>query len=279
MYSVPEPDTAERMRAMHSVAATALDAKPIDAREAWGWRGRTLSRAVATATDDGWLRLAASPADRAGGKLWEGPQEAEHAMPPAVRRPRLRERQTWVDGEYAYLAELYDRVVAPTITRHSPVLRATPDLDDTWWEDLGVALDAIATVPTDRVAVRQAYLDRAMPQYLGVPVDTDAPAWTTAHGDLHWANVTGPTLALLDWEGWGIAPAGYDAALLHAYSLLVPGTAAAVRNRLAHILDTPSGRFAELVVITELLQTTTRGDNLDLEVPLRERLADLLEDR
>ncbi|MFJ9949112.1 hypothetical protein [Kitasatospora sp. NPDC091207] len=200
-------------------------------------------------------------------------------MPPAVRRPRLHERQTWIDGEYAYLAELYDRVVAPTITRHSPVLRAAPDLDDTWWEELNSTLDAIAAVPTDRVAVRQEYLDRAMPHYLGVPVDTIAPAWTTAHGDLHWANLTGPTLALLDWEGWGIAPAGYDAALLHAYSLLVPRTAAAVRNRLAHILGTPSGRFAELVVITELLQTTTRGDNLDLEVPLRERLAGLLEEQ
>ncbi|MFJ5884383.1 hypothetical protein [Kitasatospora cineracea] len=123
------------------------------------------------------------------------------------------------------------------------------------------------------MAVRQEYLDRAMPRYLGVPVDTTAPAWTTAHGDLHWANLTGPALAVLDWEGWGTAPAGYDAALLHAHSLLVPDTAAEVRRRLGHVLDTPAGRFAELVAVTELLQAAARGDNPDLEEPLWRRLS------
>ncbi|MGW4804768.1 hypothetical protein [Kitasatospora sp. NPDC004272] len=125
------------------------------------------------------------------------------------------------------------------------------------------------------MAVRQEYLDRAMPQYLGVAVDTRVSTWTTAHGDLHWADLTSPTLAVLDWEGWGVAPAGYDAAVLHSYSLLVPETAAEVRRRLGHVLDTPAGRFAELVVITELLQTTARGDNLDLAGPLRGRLSEI----
>ncbi|MFI9785910.1 hypothetical protein ACIHEI_20770 [Kitasatospora sp. NPDC051984] len=261
------------MHEMHAAAAVALQVLPIGSREAWGWRGRTLSRPVATASGEGWLRLVSAPANTAGGKLWEGPQEAERLMPPAVPRPRLRERRTWTEAEHGYLAELYDRVTTPTITTHEPVLRAAPDLDETWWENLSGTLDAIAAVPSGRVAVRQEYLDRAMPEYLGIPVDTIVPAWTTAHGDMHWANLTSPTLIVLDWEGWGIAPAGYDAALLHAYSLLVPETAAQIRRRLDHILNTPAGRFAELVVITELLQTTTRGDNLDLEGALRARLS------
>ncbi|MFE5580034.1 hypothetical protein [Kitasatospora sp. NPDC056531] len=275
MYSEPEPDIAERMRGMHATAATALDATPIGSREAWGWRGRTLSRPVATASGEGWLRLVSAPADKAGGKLWEGPQEAERLMPPAVPRPRLRERRTWTEGEHGYLAELYDKITISTITTHEPILREAPDLDDAWWDGLSTALDAIAAVPSDRVAVRQEYLDRAMPQYLGISIDTKAPAWMTAHGDLHWANLTGPALTVLDWEGWGAAPAGYDAALLYSYSLLVPETAAQVRSRLGHVLDTPTGRFAELVVITELLQTITRGDNLDLEGVLRSRLSAL----
>ncbi|MDQ0848048.1 hypothetical protein [Streptomyces sp. V1I6] len=40
-----------------------------------------------------------------------------------------------------------------------------------------------ATV-TDRVAVRQQYMARAIPEFVGIP----APAvtfWTTAHADLH----------------------------------------------------------------------------------------------
>ncbi|MFF3069933.1 hypothetical protein [Kitasatospora sp. NPDC057936] len=260
------------MREMHATAAAALDATPIGSREAWGWRGRTLSRPVATASGERWLRLVSAPADKAGGKLWEGPQEAERLMPPAVPKPRLWERRTWTEGEHGYLAELHDKITASTITTHEPILREAPELDDAWWNGLSTALDAIATVPSDRVAVRQEYLDRAMPQYLGIPIDTMVPSWTTAHGDLHWANLTGPALTVFDWEGWGAAPAGYDAALLHSYSLLVPDIAARIRQQLAHVLDTPAGQFAELVVITELLQTTTRGDNLDLEEQLRRRL-------
>ncbi|MFJ1796943.1 hypothetical protein [Kitasatospora griseola] len=260
---------------MHATAAAALNATPTGSREAWGWRGRTLSRPVTTSSGEGWLRLVSAPADKACGKLWEGPQEAEQLMPAAVPRPRLRERRTWTDGEHGYLAELYDKITASTITTHEPILREAPYLDNAWWDELSTALDTIAIVPSDRVTVRQEYLDRAMPQYLGIPIDTKVPAWTTAHGDLHWANLTNPGPTLLDWEGWGRAPAGYDAALLHAYSLLVPETAAQIRQHLGHILSTSTGRFAELVVITELLQTTTRGDNLDLEGPLRARLARL----
>ncbi|WP_327065467.1 hypothetical protein [Kitasatospora sp. NBC_01302] len=275
MYSEPEPKTAERMREAHATVATMLGATANGSHESWGWRGRTLSRPVTTASGEGWLRLVSAPAEKAGGKLWEGPQEAERLMPPAVPRARLRGRHTWTEDQHGYLAELYDRITVPAITTHEPTLRKAPDLDDAWWNGLSTALDAIAAVPSNRVAVRQEYLDRAMPEFLGTPVDTKVPAWTTAHGDLHWANLTGPTLTILDWEGWGTAPAGYDAALLHSYSLLVPDTATEVRQRLGHILDTPVGRFAELVVITELLQTVSRGDNLDLNGPLRARLSEL----
>ncbi|MFF3717074.1 aldo/keto reductase [Streptomyces prasinus] len=139
-------------------------------------------------------------------------------------------------------------------------------------------LTALAEVRTDRMAVRQAYLDRAMPKYLaflGGPVPTAPPAWSTAHGDLHWANLAGPELGILDWEGWGAAPVGYDAALLHAYSTGAPETAERVRRELSALLDSEGGRFAELVVITELLQSAERGDNLQLVPALRQRAEDV----
>ncbi len=42
------------------------------------------------------------------------------------------------------------------------------------------------------------------------------------------------------------------------------------------LYDTPSGRFAELVVITELLHAATRGDHRPLADPLRRRASLLL---
>jgi hypothetical protein len=124
----------------------------------------------------------------------------------------------------------------------------------------------VAAVDTDRVAVRQQYMDRAIPEFLGIP----APAvtcWSAAHSDLHWANVTAP-LRILDWEGWGRAPEGFDAATLYAYSLLQEDVAARVRDAFS-VLGSTDGLAADATVCAQLLQTVARSDNLTLEDQLR----------
>ncbi|MEX2975234.1 hypothetical protein [Streptomyces sp. C184] len=101
----------------------------------------------------------------------------------------------------------------------------------------------------------------------GVPAPVDID-WATAHGDCHFANLTtsGPTL--LDFEGFGLAPAGYDPALLYAYSLLAPQTTARIRTEFP-ILDSPAGHTALLVVAADLLKSASRGDHPELTEPLR----------
>ncbi|MFM9493615.1 hypothetical protein ACKI1Q_08245 [Streptomyces galilaeus] len=125
----------------------------------------------------------------------------------------------------------------------------------------------MAAADTDRVAVRQQYMDRAIPEFVGIP----APAvtcWTAAHSDLHSANVTAP-LRILDREGWGRAPQGFDAATLYAYSLLQEDVAARVRAAFP-VLGSPAGLAAEATLCAQLLQTVARGDNLTLEDQLRD---------
>ncbi|HSX97867.1 MAG TPA: hypothetical protein VLG91_10825, partial [Streptomyces sp.] len=78
-----------------------------------------------------------------------------------------------------------------------PVLQHDPRLPDSWWRTLSGRWRRWR-LDTDRVAVRQQYMDRAIPEFVGIP----APAvtrWTAAHSDLHWANVTAP-LRMLDWS-------------------------------------------------------------------------------
>lgn len=72
----------------------------------------------------------------------------------------------------------------------------------------------------------------------------------------------------MDWEGWGQAPEGFDAATLYAYSLLQPDVAARVRDAFP-VLGSPVGLAAEATVCAQLLQTVARGDNLVLEGQLR----------
>ncbi|MFD9659301.1 hypothetical protein [Streptomyces mirabilis] len=157
---------------------------------------------------------------------------------------------------------------SPTFARDeldagAPALLAVHDVVDD-----GTAYRAeLSAVGTDRVAVRQQYMDRAIPEFVGIPAP-GVSCWATAHADVHWANLT-ESLRLLDWEGWGRSPEGFDAATLYAYSPLQPDTAARVRAAFP-VLGSPAGLAAEATVCAQLLQTVSRGDNLTLADPLRD---------
>lgn len=273
-------DVVERMRVAHRRARTALGVRPAHQHhERWGWRGRTLSGPVVTANRPAWLRIACTDIHHAADThvmtFWEGSAHAQTCLPGSIPRPRLHRIFDWSEGSWTYRAELYDRVPARPVFP-SAVLTTDPELPCTWWTGLATALTDIAAVDTARHTLHQRYLDRTMPRFLGTPITTTAPSWTTAHGDLHWANLYAPTLQIIDWEGWGLAPNGYDAAVLHTYSLLAPRVAARIRNELAHLLDTDSGRHAELIAITELLHAATQGAHPELLPALHARAALLL---
>ncbi|MGH3926043.1 MAG: hypothetical protein ACRDTT_24820, partial [Pseudonocardiaceae bacterium] len=85
--------------------------------------------------------------------------------------------------------------------------------------------------------------------------------WTTAHADLHWANLRGPELYILDWESWRPAPAGYDVATLYCNSLLHPPTAR--RLRAMPIFKTRSGQLALLFAICRYLWIVGEGSDVD----------------
>ncbi|MHC3474882.1 hypothetical protein ACYF6T_40230 [Streptomyces sp. 7R007] len=230
---------------------------------------------VTTADGPAWLRVGCTASNELNPTFWNGSITAHQAIPQSVPRPRLRDVHDWHDTHWTYRAELYERVAAPPVSP-TAAPTTTPDLPSTWWRAVRAALLDVVQVPTDRFSVHQPFLQRAMPQFLGTPIDTTPPSWSTAHGDFHWANLCAPELRILDWEGWGLAPTGYDAAVLHAYSLLIPSLAARIRRELKSTLDTPAGRFAELAVTTQLLHSTTHGDNLNLAQPLRRRAEHLL---
>ncbi|WP_395297195.1 hypothetical protein ACF9IK_29980 [Kitasatospora hibisci] len=265
-------DERQRMQRAHAAAARTLRVEPTGP-EVWGWQGRTLSRRAGR----WWLRLVCASQERGGGRLWEGTATAQAALPPAVPRPRLHGLVDWSTGRHAYRAELSEYVPLPALQAGSPVLTSDPHLPDAWWTELQAALTATATVPTARQSVRQQWIDKHFTRLTGL-APIQITAWTTGHADLHWANLTGPPLVILDWETWGQVPVGYDAGLLHAYSLTRPATAARIRREFGHVLDTPAGRTGELVAIAQLLQVTARGQHPEL-APLLARHAEHLTGR
>ncbi|MBW5480804.1 hypothetical protein GPJ59_02545 [Streptomyces bambusae] len=122
--------------------------------------------------------------------------------------------------------------------------------------------------------MRQQWIDRNFTRFLGIPAAATV-SWTTGNGDLHWGNLTAEPLVILDWEGWGLVPTGFDVGLLHAYSLRTPATAARIRNTFSHILDAPDGRTGELIALAQLLQVAARGGHPELGPHLASRAGHL----
>ncbi|MFF2653513.1 phosphotransferase [Streptomyces sp. NPDC058045] len=269
--SSPPPDTAtrDRMCTEHEHAAALLGVT-CTGPETWGWEGRTLGRRAGGT----WLRLLSVDTGKEGGKLWEGTAAAERLIPAGIPRPRLAAMRDWASDGHTYRAELTAYVTQPVLQTGGPVLDREPELSRTWWSDLRRTLHQVAAVPTDREAVRQEWIVRSFPRFLGIPAPT-VIEWVTAHGDLHWGNLTGEPLAVLDWETWGRAPYGYDIGLLHTYALAQSATSARIRSEFADVLTSRAGRIGELVALAELLQVAERGGHPELAPLLAERAEQL----
>ena len=148
-----------------------------------------------------------------------GPGTSTRARSAGVPKPRLLTNPDWSDGDWRFRAEFMTVAPSPVIA-NGMMLRGTPDLTPTWWADLRRAVDTRATHSTERVCVASSGLRLRLLAAFDVDIDPAKLEWTCAHGDLHWANLTAPHLTLLDWEAWGMAPAGYDAAVLYCASIL-----------------------------------------------------------
>ncbi|MBV9013429.1 MAG: hypothetical protein JO272_15560 [Pseudonocardiales bacterium] len=187
-----------------------------------------------------------------------------------VAKPRLLRSLRWLDEEQGLVWRTDElTLVSSPLVSATPQIDTDPELADEWWAQLTRSLSALGLHKTTRVGVRQDLVNRRIAEFAGERVDPLIEEWTTAHADLHWANVTASDLHILDWEGWGVGPRGLDAATLWAYSLLVPPVAERIQTEFNRDLATRSGKLAQLFTCVELLRMTWKfGDHPRLEQPL-----------
>ena len=198
----PDRRTPQRMLAAFAAACDRLGIQNTADIPIWGWRGRTISRRVRLAGSPCWMRLAASPKDRIAQTFWCGNVSAEHVLPVSVPKPRLLHFQEHHDQAWAYATEVYEfapaTALSPTPATLRPILPT-----DTWWQQLRITLNTVATVPTNRYTITPTFLATIMTQVLGDETPTvSTEPWVTSHGDLHWSNLAGPTLTTFDWDGF-----------------------------------------------------------------------------
>lgn len=208
-----------------------------------------------------WLRVSPFLEHEMSHKAWLGTSEA--AAIPGVSKPSLLHRIEWrADGPepVPISAEVLTLVIEP-IASCDRFLRTAPDLPSDWFADLSASLAALRAYPTDRrfpVHDAEEYGCLLSATYRRpIPVGC-VPAFGTEHIDLNWKNITAPRFQILDMEHWCVAVTGYGAAYLYLTSLEVPAVADRVYEALADVLDTPTGRYAQLVAAALIIRNLTR---------------------
>ncbi|MFI7025181.1 hypothetical protein ACIBMZ_20935 [Micromonospora sp. NPDC049900] len=194
------------------------------------------------------------PVDGDLGVFWDGNATASQQLS-GLRVPRVWRDWETAERDLRFRAELMSYLNEPTCSP-SAALSAVPTLSETWWMRLAGALSYLSEISTDRIAVDiERFTSRIEIWDGAIPVSVQR--WVPAHADLHWAQVTTPGCWIMDWEGWGVAPAGFDAASLYLHSLAVPPVAELVRTRYAHELGAHDGMLSQLYIASRMLD---RGD-------------------
>lgn len=242
----------------------------------FGWHDRTVGVRIDTPDGARWLRVISEHERWSSGDSWTGNSDASGKAFASVPKPMLVDVREWPVGDQRVRAELMTYVPDATLA-DDMILRSHVELPEAWWTALQQGLQTLAAVrDTKRVIIGDDVLRHHLLAAFGFDLDVDRLDWSCAHGDLHWSNLTAPTLWILDWEHWDRAPRGYDIAVLYCASILVPDLARQVHQHFSDQLDTYSGQVAQLAAITKLLCRVEDGDHLDLAKPLHQHAADLL---
>lgn len=257
------PGTALRavLRMAHSRALAELGLNAIG-RARFGWRDRSIGSAVEHGGSRHWLRVVWARREQARGDWWTGNRDASSAIRD-VTKPRVLDARAWEEGPLVYRAELMTLLPGRPCAS-TAVLDRAPALDDAWWEELERSLGALSDTTTDRSVLDPAIMRRRISVFFGIDMDIDPAQWLPAHGDLHWNNLHRDPFAIADWEAWGLAPQGYDAAFLLGHSLAVPDAAGQIRRRFRTDLESDGGVISQLYVMTKLLTRADAGEHTEI---------------
>ncbi|MER8041978.1 hypothetical protein [Streptomyces sp. NPDC094032] len=236
-------------------------------------------RSIGARTDRStWVRIERRGLDRIGVQGGDGTASAEALR--GVAKPAWLAGVAWRDNAEPVMWRADETELLPAAPAGSAVVRTEPQLSEEWWAALNVSLDALAAQRTNRIATPDTEtltqelvtgtIHGAFPR-----VDTRVTEWRPAHADFNWANITAPVFCVFDWEDWGMAPRGLDAASLWGASLAVPALADRVRGERRDDLESRDGMLMTLFVAAKMLGPYADPEDPRL-VPARETAERLL---
>jgi hypothetical protein len=204
-------------------------------------------------TSDGtWVRVERRQRWRINSAVWIGLEAA--ATIRGVKKPEWFQSATWTDQarDVVWRADEVELITAPVVGD----LATAATLPVSWWVGLRESLTALGAQPTERIGMSQAHLTKRITEVFD-GVGTVVDEWVTAHTDVHWSNLSMEG-HIIDWEDWGSAPRGHDAATLWQSALPDPQMAARVQNEFAADLETRSGKLAQLLQCANAIRVAAR---------------------
>ena len=192
-----------------------------------------------------------------------------------VSKPRLFGFFDWEAIGVFYRAMMMS--VAPGFFVKGRVLDHEPVLPPQWWEQLENAVAAIRARQTDRTYISEERVARKLHERFGLKVNLPETFCQTAHGDLHWGNLTAPEFSITDWETWGRAPYGFDVVQLHLFALTQPQTLAKLKDVFATVMARPEYDVTLLYTAGEEIRSLeAHGHSPELQVHLRAEIERVL---
>lgn len=203
-----------------------------------------------------WLKITAK-----GGKTdhWHRRGEQLARTIDGVPMPKILRELEWTHQGADLHAFVYSFMPSPSVQPTPWVSVPMPALSDAWMAGLALSLKRIGEQPLTRWLAHPGPIARIIGQRFGRRAPYDVDEWRMAHGDLHWSNVTAPTLSLIDWEFYGAAPRGYDAAMLLMLASNDPELHDRLETAFAEDLNTRSGLIARLFTIASRLRRIEEG--------------------
>jgi hypothetical protein len=230
----------------------ALDGEPIE-----GLDVRSVSVRVVVGSVPRWLRVGAEwhrwVQDSDTADHWTGIPDSNAVV--GVPKPLILGSTEWDEDQDRRVRADLMTLMPGRPCSDTDELRQPLDLPEAWWNDLRRSVDLIRQTQTSRFATRGERPSTRVRKVFGDTIaDAFSPTrWETMHGDLHWANVLGPELGVLDWELWGPGPAGTDPASLYLFSLSIPDVASRVWATFEDALDSQAGEVARIGVASRIL--------------------------
>lgn len=217
----------------------------------YGWNRKSAgSSAINVQGQQVWLKVFGKPASSIESKLWNGELLASTVFR-KVHKPRILSDYDWNDCEWDWRCLTMERIDEPVLS-DKPTLAAKSTFSDKWVDSVYESLQLISSQFTERIGIRQDLVTRRIAERFGPEVPSTVGEWATAHNDLHFANLTVETAWILDWESWGLAPAGFDAAWLYCNCLANPRASKRIFERFEPLLSNSSGKLALMFSVAEL---------------------------